>query len=98
MLKNEKGMVRMREILGNNADVVIESFKQVSPDFARYIVEFSYGDIYSRPGLSDKIREAVSVACLVGQGNTSLPLKSHIQGMLNVGWKKEEIFELIIFS
>ena len=33
----------------------------------------------------------------MGQGNTGLPLKAHIQGMLNVGWTKQEIIEVIIF-
>lgn len=37
------------------------------------------------------------MANLIGQGNTGLPLKAHINGMLNVGWAKEEIIELIIF-
>ncbi|WP_025385138.1 hypothetical protein [Legionella oakridgensis] len=34
---------------------------------------------------------------MIGQNNTSLPLKAHLKGMFNVGWKKEEIIELIIF-
>lgn len=97
MNQHENGMRRMREILGPNADTVIENLSKISPDFAHYVVDFSYGDIYSRPGLSDKMREAMAVACLMGQGNTKLPLKSHIKGMLNVGWQKEEIIEIIIF-
>ena len=97
MNQKERSLNRMREILGPKADTIIDNLKKISPDFAHYVVDFSYGDVYSRPGLSDKMREAIAVACLMGQGNTKLPLKSHIKGMLTVGWQKEEIIETIIF-
>lgn len=93
----EAGVRRLNHILGNNADRIIEKFSAVSPDFAKYIVEFAYGDLYTRQGISDKTRELVGVSSLVGQGNTGLPLKSHIHGMLNVGWTQNEIIEVIIF-
>jgi 4-carboxymuconolactone decarboxylase len=97
MIKNEAGPKRLHDILGNNSETIIENFKKTSPDFANYIVDFVYGDIYARPGLSDKMREMAAVACLIGQGNTALPLKTHLQAMRRVGWEKNEIIELIIF-
>jgi 4-carboxymuconolactone decarboxylase len=97
MSKYEVGLKRIQEILGTKAIDLVENFKKISPDFANYIVEFAYGDLYDRKGITDKSRELAAVANLVGQGNTGLPLKAHISGMLNVGWTKEEIIELIIF-
>lgn len=97
MNKREQGKKRIQEILGKRSEDIIRSFQEISPDFANYVLEFAYGDLYSRPGFSDKYRELAAVACLIGQGNTGLPLKAHLAGMLNVGWKKEEIIELIIF-
>jgi 4-carboxymuconolactone decarboxylase len=94
--KHEEGMKRINEILGVNANELIKNFQGVSPDFAKYIVDFAYGDIYQRGVLSDKSIELAAVASLIGQGNTGLPLKSHIKGMLNVGWSKNEVIELII--
>lgn len=90
------GQQRLREILGENTESIIEGFKKISPDFASYIVEFGYGDLYARKGFDDKSRELAAVACLIGQGVTGMPLKAHLQGMLNVGWAKEEILELLI--
>ena len=97
MQKHEIGLKRIQEILGSNSLELLENFKKISPDFANYIVEFGYGELYKRKGFSDKSRELAAVSNLIGQGNTGLPLKAHINGMLNVGWTKPEIIELIIF-
>jgi len=97
MNMHETGKQKLKEVLGEKADEIIDGFNSVSPDFANYIVEFAYGDLYAREGLSHKLRELAAVSCLIGQGNTGLPLKAHLKAMLNVGWSKEEIIELIIF-
>jgi 4-carboxymuconolactone decarboxylase len=93
----ETGKQRMKEILGEKSENIIKMFEAISPDFANYITDFAYGDIYSRKGFLDKQRELAAVACLIGQGNTGLPLKAHLTGMLNVGWTKQDIIELLIF-
>ena len=97
MNKHEIGKQRIKEILGEKSVGIIKMFEEISPDFANYIIDFGYGDLYSRKGFSDKNRELAAVACLIGQGNIGLPLKAHLNGMLNVGWTKEEIIELFIF-
>lgn len=95
--KRETGIQRMKEILGENAEEIVKSFEAVSPDFANYVVEFAYGDLYTRKGFSDMHRELAAVACLIGQKNTGLPLKAHMNAMLNVGWTKADITELLIY-
>lgn len=98
MNKYEQGTKRLKEILGNDAPVnVNQKIGATAPDFARYVVEFVYGELYSRPCLTDKSKELAAVACLIGQGNNGLPLRAHFKGMLNVGWKHEEIVELLTF-
>lgn len=97
MHKNEVAKKRIKEILGDRAEEIIKILESISPDFAKYAVNVCYGDIYIREGFSDKSRELAAVACLIGQGNTSMPLYNHLSAMFNVGWTKEEIIELIIF-
>lgn len=97
MNRNEIGKQRLQEIIGQDAEAIVKHFESVSPDFASYVVNFAYGDLYTREGFSDKNRELAAVACLIGQGNTGLPLKAHLRAMLNVGWKKEDVEELLIF-
>lgn len=97
MNKRDIGKQRIKEVLGEKSENIIKRFEEISPDFAHYVVDFAYGDLYARNGFSDKYRELAAVACLIGQGNTGLPLKAHLTGMLNVGWTKNEIIELLIF-
>lgn len=61
----------------------------------RYIVEFSFGDIYSREGISLREREIATVAMLTVLGRET-QLRVHIGAALNVGLSPEEIEETII--
>jgi len=97
MSLNPKGISRFQDILGENGKDLIERLTKTSPDFARYLVDFAYADLYARPALSDKEKELAAVASLISQGSTGVPLKAHIHGMLNTGWTRAEIIELIIF-
>jgi 4-carboxymuconolactone decarboxylase len=80
-----------------NALGLLENFKAISPDFANYIIEFGYGDLYNRKGFDDKSRELAALSNLIGQGSMGSAFRAHIGGMLKVGWAKSEIIELIIF-
>lgn len=97
MSKYEIGKKRILEILGPSAENTLEMLSEVSKDFTNYIIEVGYADFYNRKDFSDKNREIAAVACLIGQGNTGLPLKAHIKAMLNVGHSKKDIIELLIF-
>lgn len=73
-----------------------ENLRDIAPDMARFVVEFAYGDVYSRPGLDLKTRELATVSALTALGNCPLQLKSHINGALNAGWTRREVVEVII--
>ena len=53
--------------------------------YGRYIIEFGFGDEYSRPGIDLKTRELATVAALVALGNARPQLEVHLHGALNVG-------------
>lgn len=92
----ERGLAKLREIDGEIGERVVESLAGIAPDFARYLVEFPFGDIYSRPGLDLRSREIAVVAALTAMGNATPQLKVHIQAALNVGVTREEIVETIM--
>ncbi len=92
----ERGKELLDRINPENAARLAENLHDVAPDMTRYVFEFAYGDIYSRPGLDVKSRELATVAALTALGNAPLQLKSHINGALNAGWSREEIAEAII--
>ncbi|MDO4905617.1 MAG: carboxymuconolactone decarboxylase family protein [Lautropia sp.] len=92
----ERGLAKLREIDGEAGERVLESLEDIAPDFARYLIEFPFGDIYSRPGLDLRSREIAVVAALTALGNATPQLKVHIQGAINVGVSREEVIETIM--
>lgn len=92
----ERGLAKLREIDGEAGERVLDSLSDIAPDFARYLIEFPFGDIYCRPGLDLKSREIAVVAALTAMGNAAPQLKVHIQGAVNVGVSREEIVETIM--
>jgi 4-carboxymuconolactone decarboxylase len=91
-----RGLEKLKEIDGEAGERVIQSLKDIAPDLARYVIEFPFGDVYSRPGLDLKSREIATVAALTALGNAAPQLKVHIHGALNVGCSREEIVEIVI--
>lgn len=92
----ERGARKLAEIDGEGGEAVIASLADIAPDFARYILEFPFGDIYSRPGLDLRAREVATIAALTAMGNARPQLKVHIQAGLNVGLSRDEIVETIM--
>jgi len=92
----QKGWEKLKEIDPEAGDRVIESLKDIAPDFARLLIEFPFGDIYSRPGLDLKSREIAVVAALTALGNAAPQLKAHIHNALNVGCTETEVVEIIM--
>jgi len=91
-----RGWERLKEVDGEAGERVIESLKDIAPDFARLVIEFPFGDIYSRPGLDLKAREIAVVAALTALGNATPQLKVHISGALNVGCTEREVVEIMM--
>ena len=99
MEENERyarGWEKLQEIDGAAGERVIDFLNDIAPDLGRYIVEFPFGDVYSRPGLDLKSREIATVSALTALGNAAPQLKVHIHGALNVGCNRREIVEIII--
>lgn len=91
-----RGLAKLKEIDGQAGEGVINSLKDIAPDFAQLLIEFPFGDIYSRPGLDLKTRELAVVAALTAMGNATPQLKVHLHGARNVGCSQQEIIEVII--
>ena len=92
----QRGWNKLKEIDGEAGEKVIQSLEDIAPDFATYLIEFPFGDIYSRPALDLKSREIAVVAALTAMGNAAPQLKVHIHGALNVGCTREEVVEVIM--
>ena len=92
----KRGWAKLKQIDGEAGEKVIESLKDIAPDLARYVIEYPFGDVYSRDGLDLKSREIATVSALTAMGNAVPQLKVHINGALNVGCSRAEIVEIMI--
>lgn len=90
------GQKMLQKVDGKGGDAVVESLQDIAPDFAQYLIEFPFGDIYSRPGLDLRSREIATVAALTALGNAAPQLKVHISAALHVGLTQDEIVEVIM--
>ena len=75
---------------------VVARLRTISPDFADMIIDFGFGEIYARPGLDLRSRQIATVAALTALNNAPQQLQAHMQGALNLGITREEIFEIVI--
>ncbi|WP_333497159.1 carboxymuconolactone decarboxylase family protein [Kluyvera sp. CHPC 1.251] len=90
------GQKMLQLVDGKGGNAVVDSLKDIAPDFARYLLEFPFGDIYARPGLDLRSREIATVAALTAMGNAAPQLRVHIAAALHVGLTQEEIIEVIM--
>jgi 4-carboxymuconolactone decarboxylase len=89
----ERGLAILREVAAAEDPQVLADLAGVAPDLGRYLVEFAYGDVYARPGLSLRRRELAAVAALGALGNAAPQLRFHAQGARNAGAMEPEINE-----
>ena len=92
----QRGWAKLKEVDGVAGENVIAALRDIAPDFARLLIEFPFGDIYSRTGLDLKTRELIVVAALTAMGNAAPQLKVHLHGARNVGCSEQEIVEAIM--
>ncbi|CAM6453645.1 hypothetical protein KLPMMM250M_22525 [Klebsiella pneumoniae] len=44
------GQEMLQRVDGKGGEAVVDSLRDIAPDFARYLIEFPFGDIYARQG------------------------------------------------
>jgi 4-carboxymuconolactone decarboxylase len=92
----ERGWKRLMEVDGEAGRRVVDGLRDVAPDLARYVIEFGFGDVYSRPGLDLRQRQLVTIAALTTMGGAEPQLEVHINAALNVGLTAAEVVEAIM--
>ncbi len=91
----QKGIDKIQELTNSPDDNptgfmdIGESFKDIAPDLQNYVVEYAFGDIYSRPGISNHQKVLATITALVAQGKPQIGM--HVKTGLSVGLTPEEI-------
>lgn len=91
-----RGTQRLHDVDGDAGVAVVAQLAASFPDFATYVVEFPFGDVYARPGLGLRERELAVVAALCALGNAAPQLKVHVGAALHVGCQPAEIVEVVM--
>lgn len=86
----------LRQIDGTGGENVIQSLEDIAPDIGRQIIEFAFGDIYTRKTLTLQEREMITITSLLTTGGCEPQLEVHINASLNVGISPEKIIETFI--
>ena len=92
------GAAVLRRIGGHDFDGPVKRLAEISPDMARFTVEYAYGDVLSRPGLDLRLRQICTVSALIAQGSVQPQLKFHMEGLLNVGGRPQDLIEILFLS
>jgi 4-carboxymuconolactone decarboxylase len=91
-----RGEEMLERVDGRAGIDVVESLASSFPEFANYVLEYPFGDIYSRRDLGMREREIASVAALCAMGSAAPQLRVHIHAALNVGCTPQEIQEVLM--
>jgi 4-carboxymuconolactone decarboxylase len=94
--RHQTGLEQFKAIDSEAVEKIIDELKDVSPELGNYIIEYAYGDIYSRKELDLKSKEIAIIAALTALGNAQPQLKFHINAGLNIGLTEIEIKEIIL--
>lgn len=94
--RQERGAAMLAAVDGPAGLAVVEGLAQSFPDFARYLLEFAFGDIYARKGLGLREREIATVAALCALGHAQPQLRVHVHAALHVGCSPSEIVEVVM--
>ena len=92
----QRGWELLTQVDDAGGEAVIDSLAEIAPDLGRYIVEFAFGDIYTRERLSLQERELITVASLLTAGGCGPQLTVHLNGALNTGIPPQKIVEALI--
>jgi 4-carboxymuconolactone decarboxylase len=74
----------------------LKETKSLSPDYAKYAMEFVWGEIWSRHILDYKTKELITIATLATMGGKENRVKEHVIIALRNGIKLDEILEVMI--
>lgn len=94
----EYGMKVLERVDGEAGQRIVDSLADTSPELGHQVVAWAFGDMYSRPELSPRDRQLVTLGVLTALGGCEIELDVHINAALNVGLAPVEISEALLHS
>ena len=94
----QRGSDVLHEIHGQSIFDLVDDLQDISPEMGYQVVAWAYGEMYSRPNLSHRDRQLVTLGMLTSQGGEESELRAHIPLALEVGVTPDEIIEVFLHS
>jgi 4-carboxymuconolactone decarboxylase len=92
----ERGLELRKDLLGAAAvEQRMASFGEFGAPLQNIINSYVYGDVWSRPELSNKLRSLVMLG-ITASTNRPQEFRVHVKGALAAGWKAAEIREVLL--
>jgi 4-carboxymuconolactone decarboxylase len=96
--RHARGLAALGQLDEQAAQSAGEWMAPLDPTLSPTFISFSYGDIYTRPGLEPTERQMLTIAILIAQGGCERQLKAHAQYALNAGVSPVKIREIVVHS
>ena len=89
----QRGLAQRREVMGETFPGDFEAGDEVDRDWERYLLEYLWGSVWTRPGLDLASRCLCTLTALTVVG-TERALGHYIRAALRLGFSEEQIKEL----
>jgi 3-oxoadipate enol-lactonase/4-carboxymuconolactone decarboxylase len=91
-------MTVRREVLGDaHVDRAVAATTGFTEDFQRFITEYAWGGVWTRPGLDRRSRSMITLTALIARGHED-ELAMHVRAARTNGLTDDEIKEVILHS
>lgn len=92
----DAGMAVRRTVLGDaHVDRAIARTTDFTADFQRFITEYAWGSIWTRPGLDHRARSLITLTALIARGHHE-ELAMHLRAARTNGLSDDEIKEALL--
>lgn len=93
----ERGRRLREEIFGPAGMKSLDNADDFQMPLQDMVTRLCFGEVWSRPALSLKLRSMLTIAILAGQSRPD-QLQNHVKGAIANGVSKEEIREILLHS
>lgn len=96
------GMAVRRKVLGDkHVDAAIAKTDSFTADFQDLITRYAWGEIWTRPGLDERVRRYLTIAMLASLGRDeelAMHVRAAAEGGVGAGEIKEVLLQVAIYA
>jgi 4-carboxymuconolactone decarboxylase len=92
--RHRRGLERLAELGDHPGGAAF--LERMGEPMASWLVDWVFGDVHSRPGLSTRERELIIVALLTGLGSSDPQVAAHIEALRALDVPDSDIEETIL--